>query len=126
MRRENQITDFAYRPVAAAGVSRIVASRFDCTDRVGDRYRKAHMLQQRQIGNIVADESALCCGDGELRRQFVEGSNFVLAALDDMCDAKFGHSSFNGAGLTTADDCYGYSRIKQAPDAETVLSIECF
>jgi len=126
MRGKNQITDLAHRTMAAAGVRRMVACVVDSTDRISDCYRKAHMCQKRQIGNIVAHKDAFGRRDIEFCRQFFECRNFVLAALNDVCDAQFRHSLFNSNGLTTANDSYGYSGIKQTPHAETVLSIECF
>lgn len=126
MRGKDQITDFAYGAMAAPGVSRMVARRIDGADRIGDRYRKTHMGQKRQIGNVVADESALGCGDIEFGRQFFERGNFVLAALNDMYDAQFRHSFFDGNRPATADDSHGYSGIKQTSHAVTVLGIECF
>ena len=92
---------------------------------VCNRNRVANAFEEGQIGNIVADVSAFGIAQAEIGDQVLEGGNLVACADENVFYAKLRHTFLDGAGRAPADNRNLDPGIKQLPDSEAVLGVEC-
>ena len=126
MRRQDQLANLADSAIAAVGFCRVVTIFTYRRYGVRNGNGVGDFAQQRQVWNVVTNESGFLDADAKLRNQRIERRSFVGAAENNVTDTEFVHSTFDGTRLSTADDGNFDSCLDQLTNAEAVLGTKGF
>src|SRR5690606_19237697 len=121
---EKEIADFAHRALAAGRLGDEVRARLHAWMRIGDRYRKACSLEERQVRRVIAHAGDGLGSESKDVEQFVQRCELVLHALAHPGDAELAHALLDRARLAAGNHRDLQSSAQHLHDSGAVAHME--